>query len=207
METKKCSKCKELKLVCEFGIRKDSKSGFRSECKECNKLWRLNNKKYLTEYNRKWKKDNFEHISIYNKKYVKKNKKILSTYQKEWYIKNKDKVNEQRRLRKETNPIFLISCSIRKRTSEYLKKGNILKTNKTFEIIGISPSELYDYLESKFTEGMSWENYGPYGWHIDHKIPLSSARNEEELYKLCHYSNLQPLWWYDNLRKSNQILK
>lgn len=204
MEKKVCSKCLIEKEICEFGKRKDSKSGFRSECKECGKIWRLNKKEYLVEYYRKWKKDNSDHISLYNKEYVKKNKEVLSTYQKEWHIKNKDKVNEKRRLRKEKNPIFLISCTIRKRTSEYLKKNKISKTNKTFEIIGMSPSELYDYLESKFTEGMSWDNYGTYGWHIDHKIPLSSARNEEELYKLCHYSNLQPLWWYDNLRKSNK---
>jgi hypothetical protein len=207
MEKKICSKCGISKEICEFGKRKDSKSGFRSECKECGKIWRLSKKEYLMEYNRKWKKDNSDHISIYNKEYVKKNKEILSSYQKEWYIKNKDKINQKRRLRKEKNPIFLISCSIRKRTSEYIKKNKILKTNKTFDIIGISPSELYDYLESKFTEGMSWDNYGTYGWHIDHKIPLSSARNEEELYELCHYSNLQLLWWHDNLRKSNQILK
>jgi hypothetical protein len=207
MEKKICSKCGISKELCEFGKRKDSKSGFRSECNECGKIWRLNKKEYLVEYNRKWKKNNSDHISIYNKEYVKKSKDILSTYQKEWYNKNKDKVNEKRILRKEKNPIFLISCNIRKRTSEYLKKNKISKTNKTFEIIGMSPSELYDYLESKFTEGMSWDNYGTYGWHIDHKIPLSSARNEEELYKLCHYSNLQPLWWYDNLRKSNKGLE
>jgi len=70
----------------------------------------------------------------------------------------------------------------------------------------LSADELKKYLESKFTEGMCWENYGLYGWHIDHIIPLSSAKNEEELIKLCHYTNLQPLWSFDNLSKHNKIL-
>jgi hypothetical protein len=48
---------------------------------------------------------------------------------------------------------------------------------------------------------MCWENHGQFGWHIDHKIPLNSAKTEDEIYKLCHYTNLQPLWWKDNLEK------
>ena len=53
---------------------------------------------------------------------------------------------------------------------------------------------------------MTWENYGMYGWHIDHKIPLCSANNETELLKLFHYTNLQPLWAEDNLKKNGKIL-
>jgi hypothetical protein len=53
---------------------------------------------------------------------------------------------------------------------------------------------------------MSWDNYGFYGWHIDHVIPLSSAKTEEEVYKLCHYTNLQPLWAEDNLKKGSKII-
>jgi hypothetical protein len=51
---------------------------------------------------------------------------------------------------------------------------------------------------------MSWDNYGYYGWHIDHIIPLSSAKTKEEIYKLCHFKNLQPLWWTDNLSKGKK---
>jgi len=52
---------------------------------------------------------------------------------------------------------------------------------------------------------MSWKNYGRKGWEIDHIIPLSSATTKEELIKLCHYTNLQPLWWWENLEKGNKI--
>jgi len=59
------------------------------------------------------------------------------------------------------------------------------------------------YIEKQFTKGMSWKNHGE--WHIDHIIPLSSAKTEKELYELCHYTNLQPLWKTDNLSKNNKI--
>jgi len=78
------------------------------------------------------------------------------------------------------------------------------KTNKTFNIIGCTPEFLKEYIENQFTEGMTWENHGQFGWHIDHIIPLSSVKTEEELYPLFHYTNLQPLWWLDNIKKGTK---
>ena len=86
----------------------------------------------------------------------------------------------------------------------FLKSKNLRKNNKTFEIIGCTPFELQKHLEEQFIDGMTWENYGQ--WHIDHIIPLSTANIEEEIYKLCYYTNLQPLWAIDNLKKGNKIL-
>jgi hypothetical protein len=89
-----------------------------------------------------------------------------------------------------------------------LKK--ILKTNKSYifstflDIVGCSPEFLKKHLENQFVSGMSWDNRSE--WHIDHIIPLSSAKTKDELYKLSHYTNLQPLRSEDNLRKSNKIL-
>ncbi len=53
---------------------------------------------------------------------------------------------------------------------------------------------------------MSWDNHTKYGWHIDHIIPLASAKTEEELKSLCHYTNLQPLWAKENLSKGAKII-
>lgn len=71
--------------------------------------------------------------------------------------------------------------------------------------LGCDLKSLKKHLESKFEEGMSWDNYGK--WHIDHIVPLSkfNLTNKEEALKACHYSNLQPLWAKDNLKKSNKI--
>ncbi len=85
----------------------------------------------------------------------------------------------------------------------FLKLKNITKNNKTFEIIGCTPQELKQHIENKFTEGMKWELIGRY-IHIDHIIPLCSANTEEEIYKLCHYTNLQPLWCDENYKKGSK---
>ena len=74
-------------------------------------------------------------------------------------------------------------------------------------MVGMSSIEFKAYLEKQFKDGMSWENYGYRGWHIDHIIPISSANNEEELIKLCHYTNLQPLWAVDNFKKGSKIIQ
>jgi len=81
----------------------------------------------------------------------------------------------------------------------------MIKNSKTYDILGCTPQELKEHLEKQFVEGMTWENRGE--WHIDHIIPLSSAKNEDEVYRLCHFTNLQPLWALDNLKKSNKLIK
>jgi hypothetical protein len=70
----------------------------------------------------------------------------------------------------------------------------------TFKWIGCSPEELKAHLESLFTEGMTWENYGKDGWHVDHIRPICSF-TAEEWEQVNHYTNLQPLWAEDNLAK------
>jgi hypothetical protein len=87
----------------------------------------------------------------------------------------------------------------------YIKINDLTKHNNTFNYIGCSVEYLKNYIEDRFTEGMCWENYGLYGWHIDHIIPLSLGKTEEELFKLNHFTNLRPLWAFDNLSKGNKI--
>jgi hypothetical protein len=89
----------------------------------------------------------------------------------------------------------MIRVSARSLVKRFLK----VKKNTTNEIIGCSYEYLKQYLESKFESWMSWDNHGlyngdfDYGWDIDHIVPLSSAKTDEEVIKLNHYTNLQPL--------------
>lgn len=77
-----------------------------------------------------------------------------------------------------------------------IRSKSIKKQNKSIEIIGLSKEEFKNYLESKFETWMNWENYGlyngelNYGWDIDHIIPISSAKTEDEIFKLNYYTNL-----------------
>jgi len=103
-------------------------------------------------------------------------------------------------------PKYKLINTMRSRLNEYLKQRGYKKDRRTFNVIGCTPNELRSHIESQFVEGMSWENYSHTTWHIDHIIPISSANNQEEIYKLSHYTNLQPLWAKDNYEKSNKII-
>ena len=76
------------------------------------------------------------------------------------------------------------------------------KKSRTYDILGIDYEEFKIYIENQFLEGMTWGNHGK--WHLDHKIPISWGKTEEEVIKLNHYTNFQPLWTCDNLSKGNK---
>ena len=110
------------------------------------------------------------------------------------YIKN----------RKKLDIVFNLKESIRISIGNSFRNFGYSKKSRTHEILGCSFEEFRTYLESNFESWMTWENRGlyngelNYGWDIDHKIPLSSTKTEEELIKLNHYTNLQPLCSYVN---------
>ena len=196
METKVCNECGLEKSLSEFYKRTDTPTGYRNNCKEC----KLKN-------NHTWLKENKEKVSSISKIWRKKNKETIRERIKEWEIKNyrklRDRKNKRAKERRKEDPIFNLKNKVRCRLRKYLMILNITKKNKTFEIVGCTPEFLKEHLEAQFINGMSWDNRSE--WHIDHIIPLSSAKTEEELYKLCHYSNLQPLWAGDNLSKGTKV--
>lgn len=223
METKICSKCSLEKNLFDFYQRKDTKNGYRSDCKKCfNKnsviLRKKNpektkerkqeyfqkNKKLLLEKKQNWRKNNPEEYKKQTQDYWEKNKDIQTQKKKVWIQNNRTKYNSYWTNRKKNDIEFKLLVNMRARLSNYLKKQNISKKNQTFEIVGCTPKFLREHLELRFTDGMTWDLFGQH-IHIDHIIPLSSAKTEDELLKLCHYTNLQPLWAEDNLRKSNKI--
>jgi hypothetical protein len=103
---------------------------------------------------------------------------------------------------KTKNNIFEKRNKIRQEVIQYMNLNSDSTDHPLYIIVGVSPNELKRHLESKFTEGMTWNNRGYFGWHIDHIIPLWSAKDDDsKLNSLCHYTNLQPLWRKDNLNK------
>lgn len=182
METKICSKCKVEKNICEFNKNSSNKTGYRSNCRMCDKLFNSN----TTEYYKEWNKNNPDKVK---------------TKRDKWNNKNRNYFYEKYN----SDSFYKLKVNMRNRLNTFIKLNNINKNSKTFDMIGCSPKFLKEFIENKFTEGMSWELMGQQ-IHIDHIIPLSSASTEEEIYKLCHYTNLQPLWAFDNLSKGNKIL-
>lgn len=198
---KKCNCCKLDKEVIEFyklKNRGEGLSGYSANCIPCQKI---KNNKYQTEYRKenenkdyikKWREDNKEDIKLKKSIYYKKNKEKIvekvTTYQKD-------------RIKKD--PLYKLIRGIRALILQSLKNRFTEKSKKTQDILGCSFEEFKIYLESMFDENMNWENQGTY-WHMDHIIPISSANTKEEVYKLNHYTNFQPLYWRDNLIKGNR---
>ena len=191
MKRKKCSKCQVEKEIVNFRKDKTKPDGYYSSCKECKLEYMRNNKERFNLSAKKLR--DLNRLKNPEKFYSDNNKRG-----KRYTQKNKEKIKLKRQ-----NIDYRLRSNLRSRILNFLKSVNIKKTNKTLEIVGCTPQFLKEYLEKQFTHGMSWSNYGE--WHIDHIIPLSSTKNKDEIYKLCHYSNLQPLWAKDNLVKSNKI--
>jgi len=166
----------------DFYFRKDSQK-YRNDCKSCVNC--RNGHNHVK---------NSEKIRAYNK-----------TYGTKYREANKAKLAEKERKLKR-NLQYRIASNLRSRIYTAIKA--ISKNGSAIRDPGCSVSELIVYLESLFKEGMTWDNYGRGGWHIDHILPLSSfdLSKKEHLRAACHYTNLQPMWEIDNLRKGAKIL-
>ena len=184
-------------------------------------------------YRKNYYKNNKDIISIRGKIYREENKKEITFRRKESRIKNKEKLSIQRKkyrllnlekIRKrerdcakrkiknwKSNPNYILKARLRTRLNSAIKKE--YKSGSAVKDLGCSIEELKQHLEKQFYpnpetgEEMTWQNYGLCGWHIDHIIPLAkfNLTNREELLKACNYSNLQPLWAEENLKKGDKI--
>jgi hypothetical protein len=160
---------------------------------------------YLKEYKKKWNEQNREKNREQNKKYREKNKDKIKEYRDEYYENNKDKIIaksvEYKNKKYATDFNYRIKQKIRiSIKNSFNRDTKFSKLTSTELILGCSYEDFKMYLESKFDDWMTWDNYGLYekgkynvGWDIDHIIPTSSANTNEEFIKLHHYTNLQPL--------------
>lgn len=178
---KQCIKCNTIKEITEFHKSKQRLDGYYPVCKSCRKL---KSKQFYTKHKDK--------IKTRTNKYYHNNKETLLKKQQ---IRNKKRFID--------DPAYRLSRRLRNRLYYALQFKSWKKNTHFSKYIGCSKEELIKYIESKFEPGMSWDNFKE--WHIDHIIPLSSAKTEDEMYKLCHYTNLQPLWAKDNLSKGAKI--
>jgi hypothetical protein len=111
---------------------------------------------------------------------------------------------ERLKERKRHDSNFKIRDDLRSKLRSNLKIKSPRILDSYNELFGCSITELKIYLENKFTEGMTWDNYGLGGWHVDHLIPCAvyDLRDSEEQNKCFHYSNLQPMWAIENFDKN-----
>lgn len=201
-----------------FGKHPDAKDGFRNICKICTKM-NLNKPvrspelivkctacKEQKQYDLFTKGSSICKICRNKREREKRsaNRNYYNTKNLEWRNKNKDAINAKRRerekMRRDSEPAYRLRHNLSTRLYIAVSK----KIGRTFEIVGCSLDELMSHLESKFTDGMSWDNYGE--WHIDHIRPCTSFNLDDPAEQLIcfHWSNLQPLWAKDNLSKGGK---
>ncbi len=180
---KRCSKCNKIKDLNLFYKHEKYKDGYRNQCIECFK-------KSKAEYQKKNDKKFKKYLKIYNKKNRKRLNKLRTNYYTNRY---------------KNDILYKLIRITRGRVSKALKSKSWRKVSLTIEYLGCSVPQFKKHIEKQFKPGMTWKNHGLRGWHIDHIIPINSAKTKEDLYKLCNYKNLQPLWAKENFLKSDKI--
>ena len=232
---KTCTICNIEKHYEEFNKLTRSPDGYYPQCKSCKRIKdneyynknkekvkikaieyynenkdqvlskRHEKKEIINQYNKEYKQDNKEYIKEYNKEYRIKNKESIKERKKLYRKENRYEINEYERTKLKNDPLFRLSKKLRNRLYDFIKQSDKgFDPRKTEEYLGCTLEDLKLHLESKFKEDMNWNNHGKV-WHIDHIIPLSLAKNEEQLYELSRWSNLQPLYVEENLKKNNKI--
>lgn len=193
---KKCQVCEaqfttnvSAKVFCSTSCKKRSGylRGIEAQRARC-RSYRAMNVEYHRERAKAWREDNRLRVSEYNSGYSKRPKAI-----------------ESRRNRYEAiadDPVWVMSNRIRSRVAGLIERS-AAKSSGTFDMLGYTPQELAAHLERQFVKGMGWHNRDK--WHIDHIVPISTAKTIEDVIALNQLSNLRPLWAQDNLRKSDKL--
>jgi len=238
MEVKRCHKCQEVKSVEEFSKNKSTPDGLQYNCKIChnlsvreyakanpekdketqkrqykihivarkeyNKKWLEVNKDKAKKTHTTWRLTNKEKITERDRRYLKKNWDRIKEYNRKWYL-----AHRILKVKIKKDPIFYRLNSIIGSKIGHSLHGN--KNGRHWEnLVGYTVQDLIKHLEKQFTDGMSWNNYGFYGWHVDHIIPKSFfefTSSDDIEFKYCwSLINLQPLWATDNKKKHNKII-
>tara|TARA_R110000737_G_scaffold1672_1_gene5042 strand:+ start:58 stop:702 length:645 start_codon:yes stop_codon:yes gene_type:complete len=189
---------------------KEKLKQWRLDNKEQMKQYRLDNKEKQKKYNKKYCLDNKEKKEQYNKQWRLDNKEKIKQYRldnkeqmKQWRLNNREKINSYYRNKLKTDPIFRFIKNQRIRMRSILKGE--YKCKSTIKLLGCSAEYCWNHLEQQFKPGMTRDNYGL--WHVDHIIPCASFDiSDPEQQKICfHYTNLQPLWAIDNMKKGAKL--
>jgi hypothetical protein len=203
---KYCSKCKLDKDVADFPKKSNQPDGLSRWCRQCKSeadraLYLRNRERRKKQAASYYENNRAEILSARSA-----NKELNAKKLKEWQLKNKEHIrayaNQYSKRKLKEDPIYLLKRRLRNRLGDILRNRGWKKSSSLTESIGCTYEVLKSHIESLFKLGMSWDNYGE--WEIDHSIPLASAKTPEEILKLNHYTNLQPMWAKENRIKGSK---
>lgn len=229
MNTKICRNCGERLTLDNFSINKSNKDGLNNACKRCAceyaKKYRKENREIIIQKSRQRYAQHKDEYSQKGKEYYLKNKDLIkqrvseyrnnnkeyySAFNKEYREKNKEQLRESKKeyhyKRLETDEIYLFKNRARTKIYQYFYRKGFKKPNHTEDILGCSLLEFKAHLYKTFFDNYGYEYDGIEKVHIDHIIPLATAKTVEEVEKLCHYTNLQLLKPKDNIRKGAKLI-
>ena len=218
MKTKVCTTCGKRKLIKYFYRNKNHPSGYNSQCKKCMSKYFINHKKEKRNYDKIYRIKNILKLKEKRNNYYQNNKQIILKHNKKWIkqhpnyekersqkrrTKNKALYRLNRRIierKRRKNIRYKILSNYRNKLYKTIKRQS--KSLSTMFLIGCEIDYLMYHLQCQFKKGMTWDNYGD--WHIDHIKPCASfdLSKPSEQRKCFHYSNLQPLWAEENLKKN-----
>ena len=217
-DEKWCCNCSSVLLKTNFNKSKSKKDGLSPVCKNCNRKYLQENKETLSVKKKIFNRLHQEEISAYKKEYNKKNKEEIRLYKKRYRQTHAEEIREYERIyksayikkKKKTDIQFRLKHNLRKRFRKAIARDQ--RSGSSIRDLGCSISELKYILEIQFYphpetgEMMTWENYGVHGWTMDHIEPLSKfdLSDREQFLQACHFTNLQPMWAYENLAKGDK---
>ena len=206
METKICNCCKIEKNISDFSNNKRFEDNKNPTCKECDKMRSLKyyySNKELVELKRK-EYIQTEKYKIRRQGYLKENREEINRVKKLYKLNNRENILQKKKdyyQRKKNDPIFALTKRLRQGIYRSIRG---VKLRSSLDILGCTEEKFKIHIENQFTDDMSWDRLNEI--HIDHIIPISSAETLEDVYRLNHYTNLQPLWARDNIQKYDKIM-
>ena len=210
---KKCSTCKEDKELSEFHKNKSREDGLSHRCKHCAResvrKHYIKNRERVLEYKKIYFKENIDKIRERKRRYRENNADKVREKGRLYRKNNSDKINKQKKeyMASNTETVKKVKLANRIRARIYKSLKMNRKCASSMELLGCDIDFLKKHLESMFKDGMTWDNHGCDGWHIDHIIPCASfdLSDPEEQKKCFHYTNLQPLWAHENFSKNAKL--
>ena len=187
-----CSICREVKTIEEFSKSINTTHGLDSVCKECRRNAASDRRK-----------SNPERVKEIRRNSRNKHAEKSRESKKKWAEENKDHIRKYKREKYKNDPIYKMQLVCRQMVKRMFKSTGIKKCYKTQEVLGYNAKDLKLHIEKQFKEGMTWDNYGE--WHIDHIIPISSAKSLYDGIRLSQLENLQPLWAEENILKGDKL--
>lgn len=186
---KRCNTCKIEKPWVEFNKCNKNKDRLQYNCKTCRQVYRQAHKGEKTAYDKVYYQDHKEEKIAYRQNHKEERAAYKKVYERE---------------RRKTEPDYKLVYNMRIRFNQEMK--GITKTCSVTKYLGCTKEEAWAHIESLMSKGMTKDDWGRKGMHIDHIIPLVSfdMRIEADRYAAWHYTNLQPLWAKDNLSKGSK---